>query len=224
MKRGVLILTGFVLAILLIDFEWIKQLRQENMDYFTEGVLEDAGYGLLLITIPLMTLQGAITVFPVLILILIHFVAFGFFEGFIYSIIGTTLGALFCYWLAEGFGGKWINRFWEKRQQTMDWLLKWITKYGGLILIILRSIPFIPSNAISVAAALSPVSFQQYLWSTVLGNISMIWLLSLLSAPFWIKESMFLPYLSIYIFYCVCVFAFYIYHSYSAHRLYEVNK
>lgn len=215
MKKGILILTGFILLLFLIDFEWIAHLRNEDMDYFTDGILEEAGYGLLWITIPLMVLQGSVTIFPVIVVILIHFISFGVVEGFIFSMIGTTIGALVCYWLAESFSGKWVDRFWEKREKALSKILRQINEYGVLMLVVLRSIPVMPSNLISIAAAFSPINFRSYLISTILGNISMIWPLSLLSAPLWISGPLFLPYLTAYIIFAAIVLGSYLYRFFT---------
>jgi uncharacterized membrane protein YdjX (TVP38/TMEM64 family) len=72
-----------------------------------------------------------------------------------------------------------------------------------------------PSNLISIAAAFSPINFRSYLISTILGNISMIWLLSLLSAPLWISGPLFLPYLTAYIIFAAIVLGSYLYRFFT---------
>ncbi|MCD8509514.1 MAG: VTT domain-containing protein [Bacillus sp. (in: Bacteria)] len=184
-------------------------MRQEDIQYFTEGALNELGYRLLLITFPLMLLQGIITIFPILILIVIHFISFGLLQGFIVNLLGTTASALLCFWLTRSFGGVWVERFWEKRKAKLTRILNGIQNYGILIIVVLRSTPFLPSNLISIAAALSPIKANPYIWSTIWGNISMIWLLSLLSAPLWIDSSLFWPYLWTYAIYLAVVFSYY---------------
>ncbi|MBU9712363.1 TVP38/TMEM64 family protein [Evansella tamaricis] len=216
----ILLLLGFIGFIIYMVWDWIGLFMQQDIEYFTaESFLGELGLSLLWVTIPLMIVQGIFTLFPVLILIILHFISFGVVGGFIISVIGATLGALVCYWLTDSFSSQWVERFWNKREKTLNWLLRLMTTYGVLIIVLLRSIPFVPSNLISISAALSPVTLQQYVWSSVLGNISMVWLLSLLSAPLWMTESIFLPYLVGYIIYVITLVGFYSYRYYQKKRL-----
>ncbi|SDZ59089.1 Uncharacterized membrane protein YdjX, TVP38/TMEM64 family, SNARE-associated domain [Evansella caseinilytica] len=210
LKKGILILISFVIVMyFLAESEMIQHLQQDDIYYFTDGLFQELGYGILFFTIPLMTIQGVITIFPVLVLILIHFISFGVVEGFLFSFVGATLGAIVCYWLTVSFSGNWVDKYWEKRQRTMNRLLRSIDKNGILIIVVLRSVPVMPSNLISIASALSPIRTKQYIFSTVWGNISMIWLLSLLSAPFWIADDFFVPYLVGYLVYAAAVILYY---------------
>ncbi|MBU9721391.1 MULTISPECIES: TVP38/TMEM64 family protein [Bacillaceae] len=209
-KFGVLLIVGFILFIIFIDWDVIKIFMEQDIEYFTSGaLLDELGYGLLWVTLPLMIIQGVVTLFPILIIILLHFVSFGLTWGFLFSLIGAIIGALVCYWLTDTLSSKWVDRFWGKREKTLNKILGWIHKYGVLVIVVLRSIPVMPSNLISIAAALSPVTSLQYFWSTILGNISMVWILSLLAAPLWISDSYFLPYLIGYIIYCIAVAGYY---------------
>ncbi|ADU30423.1 TVP38/TMEM64 family protein [Evansella cellulosilytica] len=203
LRKLAFLLISILVIILIIDWEWITYLRQEDISYFTDYLYEEIGYQLLWITLPLMIVQGVVTIFPILVVILIHFISFGLIEGFIFSFLGTFLSSIFCYLLTKSFSGKWIEHFWNKRKEQLERVLRLVSKYGILVIIVLRSIPIMPSNIISVAAALSPITTYQYIWSSIIGNISMIWLLSLISAPFWIREGYFNMYLSLYIIFSV---------------------
>ncbi|MDG5789928.1 VTT domain-containing protein [Evansella sp. AB-P1] len=229
MKKGILLLIGFGIILYLIDWEWVSRLRQEDLDYFTDGVIEGVGYRLLLVTMPLMLIQGVITLFPVLLLIIIHFLTFGLVEGFLISLIGTVGSSLLCYWIVKSFSGKWVENYWAKRQEKLNRLLHWMTEYGVLVIVILRSVPIMPSNLISIAAAFSPIPLKQYIWSSIWGNISMVWLLSILAAPIWMGEGMFFPYLIGYLIYALTVFVYYAIHYYRSqqtiqHRNEQRNK
>ncbi|UJW57997.1 VTT domain-containing protein [Bacillus sp. A116_S68] len=208
-KWAMAILLIALILFIMINWEWIVHLQQEDLSYFTEGVFEEVGYGLLWVTMPLMIVQNVITLFPVLILIIMHFHFFGLIEGFLFSLIGTTLGALTCFWLARSFSSRWVDRFWGRNERRLAYVLRLIASYGVYILVVLRSIPIMPSNLISIAAAVSPLALRPYIWSSFLGNMSMIWLLSLLSAPLWIAENVFMPYLLSYIIFALTVSGYY---------------
>ncbi|UTR14946.1 VTT domain-containing protein [Salipaludibacillus sp. LMS25] len=220
-KWAMIILLIALFLFITINWEWIVHLRQGDMSYFTEDVFEEVGYRLLWITIPLMIVQNVITLFPVLLLIIMHFHLFGLIEGFLFSLIGTTLGALTCFWFARSFSSHWVEHFWERNERRLAYVLRLIASYGVYMLVVLRSIPIMPSNLISIAAAVSPLSLRPYIWSSVLGNMSMIWLLSLLSAPLWMPDNVFRPYLLSYIIFVLTISSYYAGRGIFKHEIQE---
>lgn len=172
------------------------------------------GYALLFITIPLMIVQNVLTLFPILLVIIVHIMAFGIFEGGFYSLTGTVLGALTCFLLVKYVNFNWVDRLWEKRQDRMERYYRWINEYGVFMIVILRSIPIFPSNLISIAAAFTPIRLRAYLWSCLVGNMSMIWLLSLLSAPLWLhtisNENVYMTMFTGYILFSLVIISFYL--------------
>ncbi|WP_147802255.1 TVP38/TMEM64 family protein [Alkalicoccus halolimnae] len=180
-----LIILIVLAAFLVTQWETVSQLRREDVTYFTEVLFPSAGYQLLLLTIPLLIAQNIFTVFPVIIVIIIHFIAYGVLEGFLFSLIGTTLGAVFCFYLARTWSKQKVRRFWENKSRKWKKAAFYIENNGIEAMILLRSIPIMPSNVISVSAALTPMTLPTYLFGTILGNISMIWVLALLSYPLW---------------------------------------
>jgi len=203
----VLVISSFLFII--FNWEWVTQLRQENLSYFTEELFAELGYGLLLITIPLMMIQNVVTLFPIVLIIMIHFISFGMTLGFLFSLIGTSIGAMLCFWLTRSASEKFVEKYWKKKEEKLSYILNSISHYGVFMIVFLRSIPIMPSNLISIAAGVSPIRFRAYVWSTVLGNISMVWLLSLLSAPLWIEDNHYLGYLVGYLFFALVVLIYY---------------
>ncbi|WP_158282194.1 TVP38/TMEM64 family protein [Salipaludibacillus keqinensis] len=208
-KVFIIFFVAITILVILFNWEWVVQLREDNLSYFTEELFPELGWRILLITLPLMIVQNVVTLFPILILILIHFISFGMVPGFIISLIGTSLGAFVCFWLTRSVSEKKVQTYWEKNEEKLSYIFKLISSYGVFMLVVLRSIPVMPSNLISIAAAVSPISTRDYVWSTVLGNISMVWLLSLLSAPLWMIDNHYLAYLLGYVFFALVVSMFY---------------
>ncbi|RNA69444.1 TVP38/TMEM64 family protein [Alteribacter keqinensis] len=207
-----------ILAVLLGLFtvawqsDWVSAARSNNVEYFIDTLFEDMGYGLLLVTIPLMIIQNVITLFPVVLIILVHIMAFGVFEGGLYSLAGTVLGAWVCFLLVKYFNFNWTERIWNKRKSSLSRYYRWIKEYGVFTIVALRSIPVFPSNLISFAAAFTPISLKAYIWSCVVGNLSMIWLLSLLTAPLWLEsnDAFYTTFLSGYVLFALTVAGFYL--------------
>ncbi|WP_157811971.1 TVP38/TMEM64 family protein [Alteribacter populi] len=209
-------LSGAALLIILIvvwQSDWVTEARSNNVDYFIDTLFEEMGYFLLFVTIPLMILQNIFTLFPVLLIIVVHLLSFGVIEGAVYSLIGTLLGALACFYLVKHFNHRISERIWSKRKEKFDRYYRWISEYGVCMIIVLRSIPVFPSNLISAAAAFTPINWKAYFWSSLFGNLSMVWLLSLLSSPLWIEDvasdSFLIWAIAGFVLYCVIILTYY---------------
>ncbi|SER76812.1 TVP38/TMEM64 family protein [Salisediminibacterium halotolerans] len=188
MKPYVLTVITLALAIFVwSQWEWILELRNENIPFFAETLYARWGHGLLFITLPLMVVQNVVTIFPIIVVIIVHYLVFGVWEGFIYSAAGSSLGALYCFYLARTALWRRISSFWQKKEQDLQRILRLLEVYGVWMIVLLRSIPVMPSNLISIAAALSPMPARTYYWSTLIGNMSMVWILSFISMPFWLQ-------------------------------------
>ncbi|GGG23428.1 TVP38/TMEM64 family protein [Paenibacillus abyssi] len=158
---------------------------QEWIETAIEGLVEMtqlSGHYLLLLTVPLTIIQGIITIFPFATLLLLHVSSLGLMQGLFISWVLGTIASIVCFMLGRSFIQAWIiKRFgtrlakYEKWQRHMD-------HYGVWVVILLRSVPFVPSNVTSIMAAISPLSFNAYLWSTAVGTFSQIWMFGLLGS------------------------------------------
>ncbi|SDN31756.1 TVP38/TMEM64 family protein [Alkalicoccus daliensis] len=194
--------------IILIVFQWelIEELRSENLTYFTEELIPEYGIWLLLLTIPLLIAQNIFTVFPVIVIIIIHMLAFNFAQAFLLSFIGVMAGSTLCFLLARSWSENKVKQFWNRQGTRWVRLASLIDKHALPVMVVLRSIPIMPSNVISVAAAVTPMNFKTYFFATVLGNISMVWVLSLLSFPIWnTQEQSFFFFLLLYFLFLLIV-------------------
>lgn len=210
MKKIVMVfLLSASIILVILNWEWVMHLRDENLSYFTDELFEELGYRILFFTIPFMMIQNVVTLFPIVILIMIHFISFGTIYGFLFSLIGTSLGALLCFWLTRTVSENTVQKYWRKKEGKLSYILDSISSYGVFMIVFLRSIPVMPSNLISIAAGVSPIGYRAYVWSTILGNISMVWLLSLLSAPLWVEDNHYLGYFSGYLLFVAVVIIYY---------------
>lgn len=64
----------------------------------------------------------------------------------------------------------------EIKLKRYDKWQRYLDRYGIWTLVLLRTIPIVPSNVINFMAAVSPIKASSYIWGTVLGNLSFIWL------------------------------------------------
>ncbi|MSR73430.1 membrane-associated protein [Candidatus Parcubacteria bacterium] len=105
----------------------------------------------------------------------LSFIATLFFIVVLPASLGVTIGSLFVYTLAHIFGkpilikwGKWLGLFWndiEKLQKNFD-----NKKTDELTLFLLRTIPIIPSVAISAFYGLIRFDLKKYFIYTFLGT------------------------------------------------------
>ncbi|TVP84293.1 MAG: TVP38/TMEM64 family protein [Alkalicoccus sp.] len=198
-KWSSVIFLALLALFLFWQWETVSELRGENISYFTQEIFPETGYGILTVTIPLLIAQNVFTVFPVIIIITIHVLLFGFWEGLLFSFAGTTAGAGFCFLLARSWSEEKVKNFWSGKKDRWEKAASLLERHGMAAVVVLRSIPIMPSNLISAAAALTPMKVSEYMWGTAAGNISMIWILSLIAAPFWAERNEFITSLLLYL-------------------------
>lgn len=155
------------------------------LDRAIDGLLNSLqlnGYSILLVTLPLAIIQAFIGVYPFAALVMLHISALGMVSGLLVSwavgIAATVVVYLvFAYFFSDWFHNRWLNRLskYQKIQKHLD-------HYGVWTLIILRTIPVMPNNLVSFMASLSKIRFSGYVWSSVWGMLSHIWLLGILSS------------------------------------------
>ncbi|MGU3473941.1 TVP38/TMEM64 family protein [Paenibacillus sp. D51F] len=137
---------------------------------------------ILLLTIPLAIIQGLFGVFPFATIIMLHISILGIAGGLAASWAAGTVSALVVYLLFRYFFyGKVQRRF----QARMDRYERWqgsLDQYGAWLVILLRTIPVMPNNLISFMSAVAPVKFGPYLWSSLVGNLSHIWMFGIISS------------------------------------------
>ncbi|WP_020618668.1 TVP38/TMEM64 family protein [Paenibacillus daejeonensis] len=160
------------------------------------------GYSLLLVTFPLALIQGIITIFPFATLLLLHVTSFGWFEGMMISWAAGTMASVACFYLSRTLLSNWIDRrFGERLLKYRKWQTR-MNNYGVWVVILLRSLPFVPSNIVSIMAAVSPLKPLAYIWSTTVGMFSQVWLFMLLTAEVIFPEKEIRPMWMGYITFC----------------------
>lgn len=93
---------------------------------------------------------------------------FGLYEGGIYTILSSTLGAVLSFFVIKYFLGNFIQNKYGPKLERFN---KNFESYGGRYLLILHIMMVIPFFLINVFAALTRVSFWTFLWTTVVGLV-----------------------------------------------------
>lgn len=165
---------------------------------------------ILWVTVPLTLLQSLAGVFPFAVLVVLHISVFDTFGGMLVSWAAGTVGAVLVYYAFRRYLYDWFDRKWRGRRASR--YAKWpqyIERYGLWSIILLRTIPVVPNNVINLMSAVSPVKPSAFIWGTMLGNLSFIWLFGILGSTFMVPAEEWGRYLTGYAIYVgVLIFAF----------------
>lgn len=106
--------------------------------------------------------------FPASVLSIAGGLAFGAWQGTLYTVIGATLGAMLSFAIAKTIGKSLVRREWTgnagKIQSQME-------QNGFLYVLLFRFIPVINFDLISYAAAFAKVRFAPFALATLIGII-----------------------------------------------------
>ena len=111
--------------------------------------------------------------FPVAVLALAGGVAFGLWQGALYTFIGAVVNCSVMFWMARHLGRKQVEDLMEKRlsPQWRDRLSKLEGREGFILLIVLRLIPAVPYNLINYSFGLTGMRYPAYILASALGII-----------------------------------------------------
>jgi len=174
------------------------------------GLVEITGLGgwsILAVTIPLAIAQGFLGLYPFSTLILIHVYALGVKEGLLVSWMAGTLSAIIVYLVCKYLFEERFRRRWgHKLERYEKWQIAF-DRYGVWAIIFLRTLPIMPNNLISFMSSVSPIRVSAYIWSSVIGNLSHIWLFGILSSTLLFPDMKLWLLIDSYLVFCVVLLA-----------------
>jgi uncharacterized membrane protein YdjX (TVP38/TMEM64 family) len=164
-----------------MDIAGIKEFfTLENI----EGLLKaygEAGGPLLGIGIPLV--ESFFPFLPLVVIIMANAAAFGLWQGFIYSWIGSVVGSFLLFLLVRKYGqAKFFNFL--TRHPHVESGLRWFEQKGFGPLFIILCFPFTPVIIVNVMSGLSKIKVYQFLLAITLSKIIMIFMMSYVGADF----------------------------------------
>jgi len=140
------------------------------------------GYHLLILTIPLALIQGLLGLFPFTTIIMLNISALGIVNGMIVSWLAGTLAAVAVYFFCKSILADWFNRKMQAKLKRYEKWTKYVQDYGLWALIFLRTLPVMPNNVVSFLSAISTIKPGAYLISSIVGNLSHIWLFGIITS------------------------------------------
>jgi uncharacterized membrane protein YdjX (TVP38/TMEM64 family) len=155
------------------------------LDKWIEALFASAsltGFYALIITFPLALVQGILGIFPFTILLLLNISAMGLVNGLLMSWISSIIVSNIVFYCCRSFFSDWFIRKINKKEGRYEKWQKYFELYGVWTLILLRTLPIVPNNVISLMASVSSIKSSAYFISTVVGNLSQIWLYGIISS------------------------------------------
>lgn len=118
-------------------------------------------------------IDSYIAMFPLILIVTVNVNAFGFWEGFLVSYIGSVTGTIGMFFLVRHFGHKLARKI-LYRPGKNNRLMSWVDEAGFGPFFLLISLPFTPSFLLNVFTAISRVKTSSYLPASILGKFIMI--------------------------------------------------
>lgn len=157
----------------------------ETINAWIDWLLQSLGLSgpyIVFATFPLTILQGLFGFFPLAVLIVLHVSVFEIIGGMAVSWIACNVAAVLVYYLFRRYLFDWFDRKWGYRLKKYDKWQVYLDRYGIWTLVLLRTVPIVPSNIINLMSAVSSMKPAAFIWGTVLGNLSFIWLFGTISS------------------------------------------
>ncbi|WP_338040658.1 TVP38/TMEM64 family protein [Mangrovibacillus cuniculi] len=130
-----------------------------------------------IVAIVLPFLEAFLPFLPLIIFVTVNVNAFGLLWGFIFSWIGSVLGACVVFLLIRRYGHTRLLR-WLTSKKTIQRLTVWVEQKGFGPLFVILCFPFTPSAVVNVVAGLSRIKFITFTFAVMLGKLVMIFTLS----------------------------------------------
>lgn len=179
----ILLLIGSIIFIYIIfQSEGFSILRTGDLDSFQDYLDENLSSALLFMFL-FMIIQNSISIIPLILLVTVNILVFGFLFGFFWSWFTSIIGCLLVfiivrYWLHDMMIDK-LN----------DDLKRKIENSGFMFVFIMRIFPILPTNIINIAAGVSSIKVKTYLLGTMFGNLIYIFALSLIQLGIMTEET-----------------------------------
>ncbi|MGN8644640.1 TVP38/TMEM64 family protein [Gracilibacillus sp. HCP3S3_G5_1] len=114
---------------------------------------------------------------PIIVFVMTNAAAYGLLEGFLLSWTGTSAGTIVVFILVRRYRHLKVFK-WLRKNKQVSKVTNWLTRHGFGPLFILLCFPFSPSAIINIVAALSSISFYQFVLAVFLGKGVMVFTIS----------------------------------------------
>ena len=141
-----------------------------------DAIIDKNVWFILAITLLMMIIQNTFTVIPLILVITVNYVLFGFMKGFLWSWLTSIIGSAIIF-----LGTRYLFQGWVKRKIDLSLRSK-IEKNGFKFVFQARIIPFIPTSFINILSGVSSIKFSSFIIATCVGNFLYFFLMILIPA------------------------------------------
>jgi uncharacterized membrane protein YdjX (TVP38/TMEM64 family) len=170
MKVIVFIGIAVLITYLVFQTEWFQMMTSGDLD----AIVDKNVWFILAITLLMMIIQNTFTVIPLILVISVNYVLFGFMIGFLWSWMTSIISSAIIF-----FGTRYLFQGWVKRKVDLSLRSK-IEKNGFKFVFQARIIPFIPTSLINILSGVSSIKFSSFIMATCLGNFLYFFLMMLI--------------------------------------------
>jgi uncharacterized membrane protein YdjX (TVP38/TMEM64 family) len=174
-KNRIVLFSVFVIFILLIY--WLKpESLHKVIQMLLAGDLEASieyirSYGpyAALVSFGIVVFINTVAVLPNIFILAANGIIFGIVEGTLISWLAETVGVVISFAFMRYFFQDYAHRV-IVRSNSLQRVNEFSGKKGFQIMVIARSIPFVPSGLITALGALSDISLKDYILATLIGK------------------------------------------------------
>ena len=138
-----------------------------EMEQFQRSLQSMGGWAALVSGL-LMITQAVVAPLPANVISASNGFLFGAFWGTLLSWTTTLAGASLCYYISKTFGKPVAMRFAGRALARSE---RFMSRYGGRAIFIVRLLPAVPFDAVSYAAGLTGVGFGRFLLASAIGSL-----------------------------------------------------
>lgn len=132
-----------------------------------------------LIYILIFSLRTLFVFFPYSLMVTLGGGIFGYFEGFIYSMLAVFISATFAFYISRFFGMNTVNKLLRGKIKRFDLNIE---EHGFKIILFMRVSLIFPFDILNFAAGLTKVRYRDFILGTLLGILPETFSLSYLGA------------------------------------------
>jgi uncharacterized membrane protein YdjX (TVP38/TMEM64 family) len=203
--RVIIFVSVLTISVVLVQrIEIFTFVMQGNLDE-VQLLLNENIVSILFLMLVMMILQNSFTIIPLILLITLNIMLFGFFYGIIWSWITSIIAAGIVFISVRYY---FQDLLLKKINKTLK---EKIEKNGLLFVFIGRIFPFMPTSVVNIVAGVSSIKFKHFLIATSVGNLLFFSVLGLI--PLGIV-TLKIDYYILGIFSIITLIAYYIYKFY----------
>ena len=158
-------------------FDQLNNLLQYLSEEKIKALMEQISPFDFILAFLLPFIESFLPFLPLFMFAVVNVNAFGVVLGFILTYTGTVSGCFAVFALINQFQQhRWVKRF--LKIDNIQRFIDWVDHKGSIIIFIMLCIPFTPSSFINVIAALSNITYKQYLFILIVSKFVMIFIMS----------------------------------------------